>query len=270
MLSRRAALSVAATTVIGVAASGAPAAAATVPRTFVLVHGAWHGGWAWRDVAARLRRHGHIVFTPTLTGLGERVHLKSPTIGLDSHIADIVGTIESEELERVVLVGHSYAGMVVTGAAAWLGDRIERLVYLDAIVPARGESMISRQNAQARAALMAGVSEGYIAPPPPSVFGIPASATRATQWVARRLTPQPLKTWTDALPPGELSARIKRNYIVCTDPPLGDGMMVRAADRLRATPGWRVDEIATGHDAMVLQPDRLAKLLMSASSGGTA
>ena len=108
---------------------------------FVLVHGAWHGGWCWVRVARILRDAGHEVFTPTLTGLGERVHLASADISLDTHVADVLGVLESEELEDVVLCGHSYGGMVVTGVAAQAAKRIDTLVYLDAFVPEDGQSV---------------------------------------------------------------------------------------------------------------------------------
>ena len=111
--------------------------------TFVLVHGAWHGGWCWIKVAEPLRTQGHRVFAPTLTGLGERAHLVSPDINLDTHIQDIVGVLESEELMDVILVGHSYAGMVITGVAERVTDRLSALVYVDAFVPENGQSMLS-------------------------------------------------------------------------------------------------------------------------------
>ena len=103
--------------------------------TFVLVHGAWHGGWCWKKVAPLLRSAGHEVYTPTLTGLGERDHLLTRDIGLDTHIQDIVNVLEYEELTQVVLVGHSYGGMVVTGVAERAHERLRQLVYLDAATP---------------------------------------------------------------------------------------------------------------------------------------
>src|SRR5262249_25595660 len=110
--------------------------------TFVLVHGAWHGGWCWRDVAARLRRAGHDVYAPSLTGLGERAHLARPGIALDDHVQDVVALLQMEALSDVVLVGHSYGGMVVTGAADREAARIRRLVYLDAFVPESGRCVL--------------------------------------------------------------------------------------------------------------------------------
>ena len=110
---------------------------------FVLVHGAWIGGFCWRPNAQALRKAGHEVYTPTMTGLGERIHLMNPSINLDTHITDIVNVIKYEELSDVVLVGHSYGGMVITGVADALPDRITSLVYLDAFVPENGQSLVS-------------------------------------------------------------------------------------------------------------------------------
>jgi pimeloyl-ACP methyl ester carboxylesterase len=135
---------------------------------FVLVHGAWIGGWCWRPNAQALRRAGHEVFTPTLTGLGERSHLMNPTINLDTHITDIVNVIKYEELSDVVLVGHSYGGMVVTGVADKLPEKIASLVYLDAFVPENGQSLaeLAPPEPKPQAA-----SDYTLAPLPATVFG---------------------------------------------------------------------------------------------------
>jgi len=142
--------------------------------TFVLVHGGFHGGWCWRRVAPPLRAAGHAVYTPTLTGLGERAHLATPAIGLDTHIRDVLGVLEYEELRDVVLVGHSMAGMVVTGVAERAADRLAHLVYLDACVPRDGECHLDAEGIRgaARAAFEAGAgSDGRVAPRPPPPAG---------------------------------------------------------------------------------------------------
>src|SRR5215471_17762390 len=118
--------------------------------TYVLVHGAWHGGWCWRKVRDALERSGAEVYTPTLTGLGERAHLASKDIGLDTHVADVLGVLEGEDLSEVVLVGHSYSGMVVTAVADRAADRVARLVYLDAVVPNDGQCLYDRAPPQVR------------------------------------------------------------------------------------------------------------------------
>ena len=124
-----------------------PAAAEEEPRpsgqrTYVLVHGAWGGGWAWRDVADRLRARGHEAYRPTLTGLGERRHLATEDVGLDTHIEDVVNLLVFEQLHDVVLVGHSYGGMVISGVADRVPERIAYRIYIDAFVPEDGESLV--------------------------------------------------------------------------------------------------------------------------------
>ena len=155
---------------------------------FVLVHGAWHGAWCWKRVLAPLWEAGHRAFAVTLSGVGERAHLLSGAITLDTHIADVMGVIEAEELRSAVLVGHSYAGMVITGVADRLADRPEqrlgRLVYLDAVVPRPGESWSSGHSAETRAARRESIAQlGALPPPDPAIYGL-AGEDRA--WVARR------------------------------------------------------------------------------------
>src|SRR5262245_50776256 len=147
-------------------------------KTFVLVHGAWHGGWCWTRVAERLRGAGHRVFTPTLTGLGDRAHLLSPQVGLDTFVQDVVVTLEMEDLTDSILVGHSFAGAPITGAADRVPERITHLVYLDAALPQNGESVFSRfppQIVAERRKLAQETSGGLTLPvPPPSSFGVEA------------------------------------------------------------------------------------------------
>lgn len=114
------------------------ASAATEPSTFVLVHGTWHGGWVWQDVANKLRAISHRVYTPTCTGCGERLHLTGPDVGLDTHITDIAQVLEFEDLNRVVVVGHSFSGITITGVAVRCRERIDRIVFFDALVPREG------------------------------------------------------------------------------------------------------------------------------------
>ena len=141
--------------------------------TYVLVHGAWHGGWCWRSVRALLEKAGHQVHAPSLTGLGERKHLARPDIDLDTHIADIVHLLGMEDLRDVVLVGHSYGGMVMTGAADRAHERIARLVYLDAFVPENGKCTLDYVVPE-RAARMReeGEKTGFVSPPPMSLWGL--------------------------------------------------------------------------------------------------
>src|SRR5690606_21330910 len=154
-------------------APGRTDAGRTVPRmaTFLICHGAWSAGWAWKKVRAQLRAAGHEVFTPTYTGLGERAHQASRAITLDTHIADVLGGIEYEDLSDIVLVGHSYGGMVATGVADRARERVARLVYLDAFVPANGQSLHDLLPDGARAHQLESAAQqgdGWLLPPNPA------------------------------------------------------------------------------------------------------
>ncbi|MFA6615828.1 MAG: alpha/beta hydrolase [Hydrogenophaga sp.] len=232
----------------------------------VLVHGAWQGGWCWQRVLPLLQGAGVRTHAVTLTGCGERAHLLGPGIGLDTHIQDVVGLIEAEELPRVVLVGHSYAGMVITGVA----DRLQRerpgllarLVYLDASVPLPGESWSSAHAEDIRRARVAAArAAGGLSMPAPdaSAFGL-AGADR--DWVNRRQTPQPFKVYQQALPfDAAAVAALPRTFIDCHQPALPTIDVSRR--RVREQAGWQVFEMATGHDPMVSAPRELAQLLLA-------
>jgi pimeloyl-ACP methyl ester carboxylesterase len=235
--------------------------------TFVLVHGAWHGGWCWQRVARLLRAAGHDVFTPTLTGLGERAHLLGPAINLETHIQDVVGVLHYEDLRDVVLVGHSYSGMVISGVAELAAERLGHLVYLDAFVPGDGQAL-SDFAPPAIIALFHETArlegDGYGVPPLPGTFGITSEEDLA--WVRPRLGMHPLQTKLD---PVRLSnphaSRLPRTYIYCTNPDAPPGSLsafAQFATRLRTDAAWRYREIATGHDAMITEPDQLSRLLL--------
>jgi pimeloyl-ACP methyl ester carboxylesterase len=233
------------------------------PRPYVLVHGAWHGGWCWRRVADRLRAAGHRVVTPTLTGLGERAHLLSREVGLETFVRDVVGAIEAEELDEAVLVGHSFGGIPITGAADRIPGRIGHLVYLDALVLSPGESAFSRLPPEVVAARTRAAQEtsgGLSLPvPPPSAFGVTDPADVA--WLARRLTPHPFRSYAEPLPPiGPAGDGLPRTYVACTDPVYPALESSRA--RVRGRPGWGWVELRTGHDAMVTAPEALTALLV--------
>ncbi len=230
---------------------------------FVLVHGAWHGGWCWSAVAGRLRAAGHAVWTPTLTGLGERAHLLSADIDLELHVTDILAMLEMEDLREVVLCGHSYGGMVITGVADRAPDRIAHLVYLDAFVPNDGEALIDLLPAERRAAFEQKVrdeGDGWRLPPvPASVFGITDPETAAR--VDRLCGDQPVATFTTPLrrPDTAAADRLARTYI------LAEAYRPSAFHRYAAAfaddPAWRTRALPTGHDAMLTMPDELAALL---------
>jgi pimeloyl-ACP methyl ester carboxylesterase len=227
--------------------------------TYLLVPGAWLGGWCWKYVAFDLRAAGHTVVPATLTGLGERAHLLSQDISLDTHIADIVSLFEHRDLHDVVLVGHSYGGTVVTGVAEQVPDRIRRLVYLDASVPRDGESnddvIGPTMAAQLRASAMSD-GDGWKVPPAPYVVGR-LSGHPLRQWVAARLTPHPLRPFSEPvrLRSAEAGA-LPRALIQTTPSDLYRGLIARA----RQT-GWYCREIGGGHYAMITEPKAVAAAL---------
>ncbi|NML43240.1 alpha/beta fold hydrolase [Ramlibacter sp. G-1-2-2] len=243
---------------------GVRAATPASARNFVLVHGAWHGGWCWTHVGDRLRAQGHRVFTPTLTGLGERRHLISAQVNLDTHIDDVVNLIEFEELQDVVLVGHSYAGIVITGVADRIAPRLRQLVYLDSLMLDSGKSIFSSfpddvVQQRLKAIRDTGGGVGAAAPLSPAAFGVKQPAD--SEWVTRRMTPQPVGTYLQPLvlrhPVG--NGRPK-TYIECTDGPIATLEPTKA--RIRADASWTVRTLATGHDAMISAPDALTDMLL--------
>jgi len=239
------------------------AAAQSAAKTYVLVHGAWHGGWCWRVVADALRSIGHRVTTPTQTGLGERKHQLTKDITLDTFVADIVNHIEAEELDDVILVGHSLGGAGITGAADKIPDRIRHLVYLDGVILENGRSVFSAMPADVAAArrrLAAEVGQGLFLPPPaPTAFGIPEDHP-ATDWVTRRLTPHPVGTYESPLRlDNPVGNGRRRTYVVCTNPIYGPAEGARRW--VKEQDGWEWQELATGHDAMVTAPADLADML---------
>lgn len=259
MVSRRGVLEltgravVAAGVIAGQGASVANATPHSRRRTFVLVHGAWHGGWCWRDVQANLVADGHLVFAPTLTGLGERSHLLNQQVNLDTHIADIENVIRWEELRDVVLVGHSYAGMIIAAVADRMPDRIGSLVFLDAVLPRDGQSMSDIMPFRGIAADSRQLS---VPVPPSALFGVPPEKQR---WVDALCTPMPLAA---ARQPVRLSGAyltVRKKIYIQARPVMGGGnKVVEALTRDRA---WRVVGMDSGHDVMVAKPAELATIL---------
>jgi pimeloyl-ACP methyl ester carboxylesterase len=231
-------------------------------RTFVLVHGAWHGGWCWGRVRPLLEDRGHRVVTPTQTGLGERAHLLSPAIDLSLFAEDITRVLVTEQLEDVVLVGHSFGGNAITGVADRMPERLRHLIYLDAIVIRSGETPMSRVPTEVAAARIKASEEfdgGLSMPvPPPEAFGVTRPDDVA--WIGDRLVPHPLKTFMSALALNNpIGNGVPATYIACTEPWYAP--LASSRERVRDM-GWPVREIATGHDAMVTAPSELADMLM--------
>jgi pimeloyl-ACP methyl ester carboxylesterase len=239
---------------------------------FVLVHGAWHGGWCWRRVVQALAAAGHRAHAVTLTGVGERAHLISPAITLQTHICDVVNAMDAEEMREVVLAVHSYAGMIGTAIADRLPGRLRHLVYVDAVVPKPGESWSSTHASATREARLAAAaaSPDFSFPPPdPSVYGL---AGEDHAWVARRQTPQPGHTYQAVLEfDPQRVARVPRTFLNCVAPTLGTIDVIR--ERLKDKGLWggawqpgagaRVIELQTGHDPMVSAPADLTRILLA-------
>jgi pimeloyl-ACP methyl ester carboxylesterase len=236
------------------------AQAQTNAKTFVLVHGAWHGGWCWRRVSDQLEKKGHKVFTPTMTGLGERSHLLSKDIHLDTHVTDIVNVIKWEGLKDIVLVGHSYGGIIISGVADQQHDKIASIVFLDAFVPENGDSLLEKASQAARDGMNAAIQKGDAGMKP-----IPAAVFRVNEkdraWVDAQCTPQPVATLTDkAKVAGGRDKIAKRAYIRAKGYP--SVPFDAAHDKLKAAGGWRIYELPSGHDVMVDMPDRLTEILL--------
>ncbi|MBP8175498.1 MAG: alpha/beta hydrolase [Sphaerotilus sp.] len=231
----------------------------------VLIHGAWHGAWCWRRVLPGLRAAGHGAHAVTLTGVGERAHLLRPDLRLRDHIADVLGLIDAEELgDDLVLVGHSYGGLVMTGVADALlarGLKPRHLVYVDAVTPHPGESWSSQhapETVRARLEAAAQRPGGAMPPPDAAVFGLDGADR---DWVNRRQTPQPAGVYQDRLDfDAARIATLPRTFIDCTAPALPTIAVMR--ERVRREPGWQVVELTTGHDPMISAPEALVALLL--------
>lgn len=223
----------------------------TGPATFVLVHGAWAGAWAWTRIVDRLTAKGHRVYAPTLSGLGERSHLAGAgcKINLTTHVNDIVNEIKWKELDRIVLVGVSYGGMVITGVAEKVGERIASIVYVDAFVPANGQSFsdITGWNPAGK----------MVDPPPLPEDAYADEADRA--WVESKVTAQPTATLKERLRVTGAYQRVPRKtYVQATG---WAGPFDAPAAAARSDPSWTVYEVACGHDVPNHKPAELTAIL---------
>lgn len=233
--------------------------------TYVLIHGAWHGGWCWKHVTARLRAAGHTVHAPTLTGNGETRHLGCERITLETHTRDVLGLIAAEELGEVILVGHSYGGMVITAVADRAAATIRQLVYLDAFVPTPGESLADciRRNLPAEVAAVylahfhqARDHDGLIPPIPGAMFG---QTPATTAWMERQCNAQSLATFTWPALIGDAAQAIPRHYILAGS--WQPSPFVAEHGRYANAPGWTAETLAGGHCLMMDQPAELAAAL---------
>ena len=234
---------------------------------FVLVHGAWHGGWCWCRVANLLIQRGHRPFTPTLTGLGERSHLLSREVDLNTHIQDIVSIFEFEELADVTLCGHSYGGFVITGAADRVAKQISSIVYLDAFIPKNGQSVQDLVPGQGRASQGKG-QKGYgevWKVPPRSAESFMVQDSEDRTWVNRRCVPHPYATMTQPINLTgnweNIQAKTFLEAGLYTMSPFGP-----FAKYAKNSPDWNYEKIAAGHDIMIDEPEKLTEALIRAAA----
>ncbi len=250
----------------GVAASGIGASShAGQPRktTFLVAHGAWSAGWAWKKMHPLMAAAGHRLITPTYTGLGEREHLANPSIDLQTHIQDILGVIRFEQLDDFVLIGHSYGGMVATGVADTVPDRISRVVYLDAFVPRDAQAMVDLLSADAVARMRATVKsgDGWRVPPNPIP---PDTSAEDARWIAGLRLPQPVRTLETPVRLRNGDTRIPRTYVYYSRISPGDPFRA-FADRAKRE-HWDYHELDASHSAHITAPDALMALLNSVVS----
>jgi len=234
----------------------------TTTMNFVLVHGGWCGGWWMSRLARALRRRGVEAFAPTLTGLGERVHLASPEVGLETHIQDILGLLHYEDLRDVILVGHSSGGAVATGVADRARDRIKRLIYFDAIVLQHGESLADvfpPELTQALTDLAERYGDGWRAPAPFTMQQFGVTKPEDIAWNERGMVMQPLKGLAERLTMQSAKFPFPVSYIKCT---VGSMGLFDSSAALAKSEGWDYREVSLTHAAPAVAPDACADLLM--------
>jgi pimeloyl-ACP methyl ester carboxylesterase len=228
-------------------------------RSFVLVHGAWHGGWVWRDVLARLRALGHTATAPTLTGLGERRHTGNDTADLETHVEDVVSHIEMEDLRNITLVGWSYGGMVTTGVLARIPERIAGLVYLDAFVPEDGQALVDLVP-DAKVHFDEFMQADQPLPPmPPASFGVTDPATVA--FIEARLARHPWRTLYHSVKALKRRPAMPISYVVCTG--YGPSPFQERLAEMEADPAVRVTTINTSHHCMMTAVDETIAALIA-------
>jgi pimeloyl-ACP methyl ester carboxylesterase len=229
-----------------------------VAKTFLVCHGAWSAGWAWKKMHPLMQAAGHRLVTPTYTGLGERAHLATPSIDLETHIEDILNVIKYEDISDVVLIGHSYGGMVATGVADRARDRIKQLIYLDAFVPDDGQSLLDL-NQVARQPMLerARAGEGWRIPPNPTP---PDTSPEDVAWLTERRVDMPIKCFEMPLTLRHGELTLPRSYIYATRITPAD-TFGRFTARAKSAPGWRYFEIDASHSPNVTAPEALMTLL---------
>jgi pimeloyl-ACP methyl ester carboxylesterase len=227
-------------------------------KTFLVCHGAWSAGWAWKKMHPLMQAAGHRLFTPTYTGLGERAHLAGPSIDLESHIQDVLNVIKYEDLRDIVLLGHSYGGMVATGVADRARDRVTQLIYLDAFVPRDGQSLLDlNEPARQRMRELARIGDGWRVPPNPTP---PDTPQADVEWLTERRVDMPIKCFETKLKLQNGELALPRSYIYAKHITPADTFGQFTA-RARSEPGWRYYEIDASHSPNVTAPEALMALL---------
>jgi alpha-beta hydrolase superfamily lysophospholipase len=230
--------------------------------TFVLVHGAWHGGWCWQRLTPSLTSRGHAVYAPTLTGLGERAHLRGCVADLATHIEDVVSVVESEDLTDVVLVGHSLGGIKLPAIAERIVERVVQLVNVDGMIPLSGQSikdMLPGVWESSRARATAAGDEGWVPPPDDWDFGLSPSDY---EWAKRRLSADPIKTWESPIVfTSERAGRLPGLFIHCTSGLAADEVVAERETCEKR--GWQYRALVATHDVMLSAPEQLAATLLT-------
>jgi pimeloyl-ACP methyl ester carboxylesterase len=243
----------------GAALAATAARAQTERKTFVLVHGSSAGGWCYRRVADLLERQGHKVYAPTLTGLGERSHLMSGMITLDTHITDVVNVIRWENLDGIVLVGHSYGGWIISGVAERVEANIASIVYLDAFMPENGQRVLDTNSPRSRAEIEDALKRAEVSRPPPhpSVWKV---NEKDQPWVAEKFTAQPIGVaFTPIRLTGARERIARKTYVRALG--YDNPNFEKAYAKVKADPSWRTFEMHCGHEVMIDMPERTVEIL---------
>lgn len=230
-------------------------------KTFILIHGMWHGGWCWERLTPLLRAAGHVVYVPTLAGLAERAHLRNDNIDLNTHIQEIINLCEANDLHEMILVGHSLGGFMAPVVADRIPERIAHIVNLDGIIPENGkafkEMMPDYWNDFKNRALTSG-NEWWAPPVLEWTFGVSGADL---EWMQSKLTPHPLKTWTTVVALENPAAQsLSRTFILCTEGYSEDEIEQERTKFTQA--GYSYRSLPTGHDAMITMPNALANILL--------
>jgi len=247
--------------------AGAQASGPAGQKTFVFAHGSWHGGWCWARVADTLRQQGHRCFTPSYTGMGDRAHLLSKDITMETFVQDIMDVITSEDLTKVVLVGHSFGGIPISGVADRMPERLRHLVYLDSNVLESGQTAFSTypaKDVEDRIAQAQAANGGLAVPVPAKltpVWGF-AEGSADYDWVKRRLTPHPLRSYqTPVVLKNPIGNNIPRTYIHNMQPE--NPVLESSRQLVKSLPGWNWIDFPAPHDSMITHPEKLSAFLAS-------